>query len=369
MTTVELGVDNGSREQQGGHIATDKELPDGIEDGRNDGMIFITIKRRTLILIVLAIILAIVAACVAISMPRMRRVAHGAKPGVRLRDVDVGGLYQEEVRSVVLGLAATVERIPKEAIYYAETGEIVSEQPGIAVDIDNTVKSVMAAPRGANVDLVTRQVTPAVTAAMLKPIYKVNTSEPAVALAFNVAWGEEWVPAILETLAGSGVKTTFFITGTWALKFPQMVQAMVASGHEIANHGYDHPHPEQLSDRELTTLIEKNETLLRELTGVRTRLFAPPYGEVNQRIAAVAGRLGYATIMWTVDTIDWQRPDPAVIVERAERRLAGGNIILVHPTEPTAAALPLILKRLAEKGYRVVTVSSLLELGPPVHTR
>jgi len=58
------------------------------------------------------------------------------------------GFYQEEVRSVVLGLAATVERIPKEAIYYAETGEIISEQPGIVVDIDNTVKSVMAAPRG-----------------------------------------------------------------------------------------------------------------------------------------------------------------------------------------------------------------------------
>jgi len=135
---------------------------------------------------------------------------------------------------------------------------------------------------------------------MLKPIYKVNTSEPAVALAFNVAWGEEWVPAILETLAGAGHQNHFLHYRYMALKFPQMVQAMVASGHEIANHGYDHPHPEQLSDRELTALIEKNETLLRELTGVRTRLFAPPYGEVNQRIAAVAGRLGYATILFEV---------------------------------------------------------------------
>lgn len=369
MTAVEIGVGDDSRKQHGGYATTDEELPDGIEDGGNDDMIFITIKRRTLILIILAIILVIAAACVAISMPRMRRAAYGAKPGVRLRDVDVGGLYQEEVRSVVLGLAASIERIPREAIFYSETGEIISEEPGIVVDIDNTVKSVMAAPRGANVDLVTRQVTPAVTAAMLKPIYKVSTSEPAVALVFNVAWGEEWVPAILEILAEAGVKSTFFITGTWAVKFPQMVQAMVAAGHEIANHGYDHPHPEQLSEKELVTLIEKNETLLRELTGVRTRLFAPPYGEVNQKITAVAGRLGYATIMWTVDTIDWQRPDPAIIVERAERRLAGGNIILVHPTEPTAAALPSILRRLAEKGYRVVTVSSLLELGPPIHTR
>jgi len=369
VTAAEIEVGDDSRELQGGDGATNEGLPHGIGDGRNDNMIFITIRRRTLILIILAIILVIAAACVVISMPRMRRAAHGAKPGVRLRDVDVGGLYQEEVRSVVLGLAGSVERMPREAIYYAETGDIISEEPGIVVDIDNTVKSVMAAPRGANVDLVTRQVTPAVTAAMLKAIYSVKTSEPAVALAFNVAWGEEWVPAILEILAESGVRTTFFITGTWAVKFPQMVQAMVASGHEIANHGYDHPHPEQLTEKELVTLIEKNETLLRELTGVRTRLFAPPYGEVNQRIASVAGRLGYATIMWTVDTIDWQRPDPAVIVERAERRLAGGNIILVHPTEPTAAALPTILKRLAEKGYKVFTVSRLLELGPPVHTR
>jgi len=345
------------------------ERPIQIEGGRNGDMIFITIRRRTLILIVLGVILAIVAACIVVSMPRMRRAALGAKPGVRVRDVDVGGLYKEEVRSIVLGLAGKVERSPKEAMYHAETGEIVPEEPGIIVDIDNTVTSVMAAPRGAVLDLVTRQVPPAVTAAMLKPIYRVDTSEPAVALAFNVAWGEEWVPAILEILAEAGAKSTFFITGTWAAKFPHLVQAMVAAGNEIANHGYDHPHPEKLSESELVALIEKNETLLRELTGVRTRLFAPPYGEVNQRIAAVAGRLGYATIMWTVDTIDWQRPEPGVIVERAERRLAGGNIILVHPTEPTVAALPVILERFAEKGYKAVTVSRLLELGPAVHTR
>ena len=56
----------------------------------------------------------------------------------------------------------------------------------------------------------------------------------------------------------------------------------------------------------------------------------------------VAARLGYTTIMWTVDTIDWQRPAPEIVAERAMKRLAGGNIILVHPTEPTAKALPSI---------------------------
>jgi len=73
--------------------------------------------------------------------------------------------------------------------------------------------------------------------------------------------------------------------------------------------------------------------------------------------------------MWTVDTIDWQRPAPEVVAERALKRLSGGNIILAHPTEPTAKALPSILTSLAQQGYRAVTVSELLNLGEPAHDR
>ena len=332
-------------------------------------MIIVTVKRRTVILAIVAIILVIVSACVAMSVPRLKRMTTGARPGVTLSGIAVGGLFADEVRQVVLGLAPRVERLPREAMYHSETGEVVPEELGVAVDVDRTVTTVMAAPRGAVLEVTTRGVPPAVTAAMLKPVYRVRTSERAVALAFNVAWGEEWLPKIMDALADASSRSTFFITGTWARQFPDLVQALASAGHEIANHGWDHPNPGRLGEADLTDLIERNETLLRELTGVRTTLFSPPYGEVNQKVCKVAARLGYTTIMWTVDTIDWQRPQPQTVAERAMRRLAGGNIVLVHPTEPTANALPSILADLAQQGYRAVTVSELLHMGEPAHDR
>ncbi len=332
-------------------------------------MFIVTVKRRTVILAIVAVILVIVSACVAMSMPKLKRIMTGVRPGVTLSGIAVGGLFADEVRQVVLGLAPRVERLPREAMYHSETGEVVPEEFGLLVDVDRTVLTVMAAPRGASVDVTTRQVLPSVTAAMLKPVYRVRTSERAVALAFNVAWGEEWLPGIMDVLSETGCHCTFFITGTWARQFPSMVQALASAGHEIANHGWSHPNPARLSEADLAELIERNETLLRELTGVRTTLFAPPYGEVNQRVCRVAARLGYTTVMWTVDTIDWQRPAPEVVAERAMKRLGGGNIVLVHPTEPTASALPVILAGLSEQGYRAVTVSELLSMGEPAHDR
>ena len=111
--------------------------------------------------------------------------------GCDLSGVAVGGLFADEVRQVVLGLAPASSGCP-EAIYHSETGEVVPEEPGVAVDVDRTVIAVMAAPR-ASVEVTTKQVPPQVTAAMLAPV-RVATSERAVALAFNVAWGEEWLP-------------------------------------------------------------------------------------------------------------------------------------------------------------------------------
>ncbi|HAZ22960.1 MAG TPA: polysaccharide deacetylase, partial [Firmicutes bacterium] len=90
----------------------------------------------------------------------------------------------------------------------------------------------------------------------------------------------------------------------------------------------------------------------------------PPYGEVNDKVAAVAAEIGYRTIMWTRDTIDWQRPVPDTIVARATREMTNGNIILMHPTSPTVVALPRVIKAIRDAGYQLVTVTELLDSAP-----
>lgn len=330
-------------------------------------MLVVRVKNRNMALVTAAVCLLATTAVLAMVSPASRRLALGVRPGVILSGQNVGGLYPDELRQVILSISETVERSPQNAIYYSETGEVVNERLGISLDVDATVDAVMAAARCASVEPSLRAVVPAVTATMLKPVYGVNTSRQLVALAFNVAWGEEYLPDILAALDAAGARSTFFITGTWAKQFPNMVSAIKEEGHEIANHGWNHPHPKALTDSDLEKLIADNEALLREITGARTVLFAPPYGEVDQHIAGVAARMGYTTVMWTVDTIDWQRPAPAVVAERALARLAPGNIVLMHPTEPTARALGGILAQLKQKGFSAVTVSELLRSGSARH--
>ncbi|MFW5999014.1 MAG: polysaccharide deacetylase family protein [Halanaerobiaceae bacterium] len=181
-----------------------------------------------------------------------------------------------------------------------------------------------------------------------------------ISLTINVDWGEEYMASILKILADKNVKATFFVTGSWAGKNPEMLKQISELGHEIGNHGYSHAHPKNLSNQNLIELIKKNEELIYKITGKKTKLFAPPYGEVNERISKVANSIGYYTIMWSADTVDWQRPAPEIIVQRAVNKIDDGGIILMHPTEPSVKALSDIIDILENRNYKFVKVSQLI---------
>ncbi len=164
-------------------------------------------------------------------------------------------------------------------------------------------------------------VIPLVTADQNQPraVYHGKTSEPKVAFACNVFWGEEFLPEMLAELDRHNIKITFFIGGSWAKRHPQMLQLIAERGHELANHSYSHPHPNALSTEQNQDQILRTEALIGELTGRKTTLYAPPYGEFNSRVLAAAAQLGYTTIMWSIDTIDWKRPPEDVLIEQSHQ--------------------------------------------------
>ncbi|GBF34200.1 polysaccharide deacetylase [Desulfocucumis palustris] len=196
---------------------------------------------------------------------------------------------------------------------------------------------------------------------MGQPVYHGDSRYKEIALTFNVFWGEEYIPGLLDILKENNVKSTFFMGGTWVKKFPDLTKKIHLQGHEIGSHGYSHPHPDSLSKSANIKEIEKAEGVIYEAIGVRTDLFAPPYGERGPAVLQAAQEAGYTTILWSVDTIDWQRPDPGTIVARVVQKAESGSIVLMHPTEPTVKALPEIIKGLREEGYSFVTVSGMLE--------
>ena len=192
------------------------------------------------------------------------------------------------------------------------------------------------------------------------PIEQGRTDSPKVAFACNVFWGEEFLPDMLKTLDDNNVKITFFIGGTWAKSNPELLKTMADKGHELANHSYNHPHPNSLSKEQNQEQILKTEKVVEDITGIKTALYAPPYGEYNDIVLKAASEINYPTVMWTVDTIDWKRPPAEIIKNRVLKKAANGAIVLMHPTDPTSKALPELIKSLQEQGYTITTVSDVL---------
>ncbi|WP_347490873.1 polysaccharide deacetylase family protein [Desulfoscipio sp. XC116] len=201
----------------------------------------------------------------------------------------------------------------------------------------------------------------ATTAAAIEPLYQGDENVKAMALTCNVFWGEEYMGRMLEVLEEKNVHMTFFIGGTWAEKFPELMKKIYEQGHEIGSHGYSHPHPDNLSKQENSLDITKAEKIIYDITGEKPRLYAPPYGERGPAVLEAAQELGYRTVLWSIDTVDWQRPAPEVISKRVFNKMENGAIVLMHPTAPTIHALPSIIDGLEEEGFQLITVGKMLE--------
>jgi len=193
------------------------------------------------------------------------------------------------------------------------------------------------------------------------PIYKGEADEKDIAFACNVVWGNEYLPEILRILKENDIRITFFIGGDWATKNSDELNTIYKEGHELGNHGENHKKQSQLNIEQNKREILKAEESIKNVTGVKTTLFAPPYGDVNKTVVDTAETLGYKVIMWSIDTIDWNTKDYTQIVERVEKKQHNGAIVLMHPTEVTVKALPFMIKSLKEKGYRISTVSEVLD--------
>ena len=207
-------------------------------------------------------------------------------------------------------------------------------------------------------------------------------SDNLVCLTFDDGPDPEWTPAILDILKARGVKAMFFVLGSEAEKFPDLVRRIAAEGHEIGNHSYTHTDLARVPEALVKLELNANQRLIESLIGKSTALFRPPYdadahptGLDGLAPLRVAQSLGYMTVLENIDPQDWQRPEAAQLVERVKKARATGNIILLHDgggdRSATVEALPGILDYLQERGDRIVTIGELVgidekELMPPL---
>lgn len=200
-----------------------------------------------------------------------------------------------------------------------------------------------------------------------EPIYRGPATEKSAALMFNVAWGESDIPSILNTLDKYHVKATFFLDGDWVQKNHEIARRLAADGQAIGSHGTGHPDFRRLSNGALVRQVTATNERILHTIGKKVDLLAPPAGAYDSRIVRLARQHNMYTVLWTVDTIDWKRPPANVIVKRVMAQIEPGSLILMHPTPSTAAALPVVIERLQEKGYQLKTVEAVVREEPVAH--
>ncbi|MTI57353.1 MAG: DUF2334 domain-containing protein [Geosporobacter ferrireducens] len=199
-------------------------------------------------------------------------------------------------------------------------------------------------------------------ALLREPIRNGDPSLSKAAITCNVDWGNEVIPEILEVLEDKNIKITFFVTGRWASKYPELLQEIYDRGHEIGNHGYSHKAHSKMNEKENYLEIKKAEEAIEKVLGIKLKYFAPPSGDYGEATLEAAEKLGYQTILWSIDTIDWKEGSTAdVILSRVMKKPHHGAILLMHPKSETAKALPILIDKIREEGIQLGTVSNLLE--------
>jgi peptidoglycan-N-acetylglucosamine deacetylase len=210
-----------------------------------------------------------------------------------------------------------------------------------------------------------RRTDPTIGQKRLVPIYYVDTQEKKIAISFDASWGDEFTGRILDILREHEIKTTFFLTGFWIEKYPQHVREIVAQGHELGNHTWTHPHLNTLEKASITRELEQVHAALTHLwDGREPTLFRPPFGEYSDKVIEAATDLGYHTIQWSVDSLDWKDLSAGAISQRVTEKMHPGAIVLFHNNgRYTADALPAIIAYAKENGYKIVPISQLLHTG------
>lgn len=191
-----------------------------------------------------------------------------------------------------------------------------------------------------------------------------NTSRSRIALTFDAGGPATPTGRILDILAKHHVHSTFFITGDWANLYPDLVSRIHNDGHEIGNHTMHHEDLRTLSDVGVCSELNQANQVISGITGVTTRpYYRPPYGGRDSRVRSLASNLGYRTVYWTIDTLDWQTTaTPDSITKRVMDNLANGVIVLMHAgSDVEAQTLDGLMTKIEANGYEMVTVSEVLQ--------
>ncbi|MFF8946506.1 glycosyltransferase [Streptomyces sp. NPDC014864] len=197
-------------------------------------------------------------------------------------------------------------------------------------------------------------------------------------LTFDDGPDPTWTPKVLDVLKKHHAHAIFFVTGTMTSRYPELVRRMVAEGHEVGLHTFNHPDLSYQSKKRIDWELSQNQLAITGAAGIRTSLFRPPYSSfadaMDDRswpVTEYIGSRGYITVVNDTDSEDWRKPGVDEIIRRATPQGGKGAVVLMHDSggdrHQTVRALDRFLPELQSRGYRFDNLTEALD-APSAHT-
>lgn len=184
-------------------------------------------------------------------------------------------------------------------------------------------------------------------------------SRQLIALTFDDGPNPDTTLQILDVLAKYDVKGTFFVLGAEVEMYPELTKKIVEEGHIIANHSYNHPNFDEISEDEVLAEIETTQEAIYKAADVLPTLYRMPYGAGGARVVNLLPEM--TSVIWNIDSEDWESQDAYAIYDQVMENLLQHSLLLMHDRhQATVDALDLIIPELQAQDYQFVTP---LEIG------
>ena len=198
---------------------------------------------------------------------------------------------------------------------------------------------------------------------------RLDPAAGAVAITFDDGPDPRFTPGLLDRLAALDVKATFFVLGDRVRAHPDLIRRMHAEGHAVGTHSATHADGKQTAWPALVRDYRAGREAVEEVLGRPVRLFRPPQGYVNVRVATAVRAVGLRAWLWTIDPKDWVPATTADAIVAGAEPLAAGDVVVLHdsmanPKSPealdrtaTLEAVPRIVALARQRDLRLTTLA------------
>lgn len=197
-------------------------------------------------------------------------------------------------------------------------------------------------------------------------ICKAETDKKEIAISFDDGPAENYTLQILNLLNTENVKATFFCIGNRIAGNEFILKQMKAEGHIIGNHSYSHHFWfDMYSTKKMQHDLEQMDAEMERVTGIKPKLFRPPYGVTNPNLAKAIKNGTYTPVGWSVRSLDTVAKEEQQLLDKIVSGIKPGAVFLFHDTcKITLNVLPDFIKEVKKRGYSIIPLDKLLALQP-----